>query len=62
MADTSFKVGDLVRLKSGGPTMTVDDTDKFGDIECVWFAGKKLERDRFAPGTLELASGDKEES
>ena len=57
-----FKSGDLVVLKSGGPTMTVDtvNTDIFDDnkitgIVCVWFVGEKLERVRFEQGTLELA-------
>jgi len=49
-----FKPGDLVVLKSGGPTMTVDavntdifDDDKTTGIVCVWFVGEKLERVRF---------------
>ena len=57
-----FKSGDLVVLKSGGPTMTVDtvNTDIFDDnkitgIVCIWFVGEKLERVRFEQGTLELA-------
>lgn len=49
-----FKSGDLVVLKSGGPTMTIDtvNTDIFDDskitgVLCVWFVGDKLERVRF---------------
>src|SRR6187549_268898 len=49
-----LKPGDLVVLKSGGPTMTVDavntdifDDDKITGIVCVWFVGEKLERVRF---------------
>jgi len=49
-----FKSGDLVILKSGGPTMTVDsvntnisDDDKITGMLCVWFVGEKLERVRF---------------
>ena len=49
-----IKSGDLVVLKSGGPTMTVDtvNTDIFDDnkitgILCVWFVGEKLQRVRF---------------
>jgi uncharacterized protein YodC (DUF2158 family) len=41
-----IKSGDLVVLKSGGPTMTVDtvNTDIFDDnkitgVLCVWFVG-----------------------
>ena len=49
-----IKPGDLVVLKSGGPTMTVDtvntdifDDDKISGVLCVWFVGEKLERVRF---------------
>lgn len=59
---TLFKSGDLVVLKSGGPTMTVDtvNTDIFDDskitgVLCVWFVGEKLERVRFDHGAIELA-------
>ena len=57
-----FKSGDLVVLKSGGPTMTVDtvNTDIFDDnkitgLLCVWFVGKKLERVRFDHRAVEHA-------
>src|SRR5664279_5587487 len=61
-----IKSGDLVVLKSGGPTMTVDtvNTDIFDDnkitgVLCVWFVGDKLERVRLdrpviEPHALEL--------
>ena len=59
---TLFQSGDLVVLKSGGPTMTVDavntdifDDDKITGIICVWFVSEKLERVRFDPRALELA-------
>jgi uncharacterized protein YodC (DUF2158 family) len=59
---TIIKSGDLVVLKSGGPTMTVDtvNTDIFDDnkitgILCVWFVGEKLERVRFDYGAIESA-------
>ena len=59
---TIFKSGDLVVLKSGGPTMTVDtvntdifDDDKITGILCVWFVGEKLQRVRFDPGAIEAA-------
>ncbi|WP_398482298.1 YodC family protein [Tardiphaga sp.] len=37
MAD--FKEGDMVRVKSGGPTMTVNyiRPDEGREIQCVWF-------------------------
>ena len=59
---TVFKSGDLVVLKSGGPTMTVDsvntsifDDNKITGIVCVWFVGDKLERVRFEHDAIELA-------
>ena len=57
---TVIKSGDLVVLKSGGPTMTVDsvNTDIFDDhkitgVVCVWFVGEKLERVRFERNAIE---------
>lgn len=29
--------GSLVRLKSGGPSMTVESIDEKGLVHCVWF-------------------------
>jgi uncharacterized protein YodC (DUF2158 family) len=63
---TVFKSGDLVVLKSGGPTMTVDtvntdifDDDKITGILCVWFLGERLQRVRFDPGAIEPAPLEK---
>jgi len=49
-----FKSGDLVVLKSGGPTMTIDtvntdifDDDKVTGLLCVWFVGDIMQRVRF---------------
>ena len=57
---TVIKSGDLVMLKSGGPTMTVDtvntdilDDNKITGVLCVWFVGEKLERVRFDHGAIE---------
>jgi uncharacterized protein YodC (DUF2158 family) len=59
-AMTVIKSGDLVMLKSGGPTMTVDtvntdifDDDKITGVLCVWFAGDKLQRVRFDHRAIE---------
>jgi uncharacterized protein YodC (DUF2158 family) len=44
-----FNIGDIVKLKSGGPDMTVKEVlanlaDQFnGSYRCQWFAGKKLD-------------------
>ncbi len=46
MAAKPFRVGDIVRLKSGGPNMAVNKVDETfnNGVQCVWFAGKKKER------------------
>lgn len=55
-----FNVGDLVRLKSGGPTMTVSNPVAIrSECECQWFddAGK-LQKGRFVPLSLEVAEDE----
>jgi uncharacterized protein YodC (DUF2158 family) len=48
-----FKIGDVVKLKSGGPKMTVS-TIKDGEVWCTWFEDDKLARPYwFAPDMLE---------
>ena len=32
-----LKIGDVVRLKSGGPLMTVNKLAGEGDVWCLWF-------------------------
>lgn len=34
---TKFKVGDIVRLRSGGPSMTVTSFDSMGIVTTAWF-------------------------
>lgn len=34
---SNFKIGDVVQLKSGGPTMTVSETNDVGMALCTWF-------------------------
>ncbi len=55
----AFKAGDIVKLKSGGPEMTVQS---FGGstVVCQWFAGKKLSLGRFCPDSLILVTEDNE--
>ena len=56
MAD--FKKGDTVRLKSGGPLMTVLDLGNYGPagpndgVKCVWFDGPRREEDVFDSAVL----------
>lgn len=55
MANTGkFNVGDIVKLKSGGPDMTIQSNTDNG-YYCQWFAGKKLERGAFPEDSLEKA-------
>ncbi len=50
-----WKAGDLVRLKAGGPTLTVEKLN--GDIVTVtWFNGSTLERHTFIADMLETAT------
>lgn len=52
---TSFKVGDIVQLKSGGPEMTVQriPTTHNHYYDCQWFAVKKLESGHFPADSLQ---------
>lgn len=50
----NFKPGDIVRLKSGGPDMTVTEENYEKDAwVCKWFGGKKLEGGQFPPESIE---------
>lgn len=49
--DETFAVGDVVQLKSGGTSMTVEKVDG-DDVSCVWSEGKKIQKATFASGTL----------
>lgn len=52
------KVGDVVKLKSESPRMTVEDTDWDGKIRCVWFEGGKSQTALFPKETLEKDLGN----
>lgn len=39
---TQINPGDVVRLKSGGPPMTVADKDHLGRYVCTWFANNEV--------------------
>ena len=58
-SNQEFKTGETVRLISGGPIMTVKESDYY--VECQWFAGKKLESGNFPPDSLIRVSVDEKE-
>ncbi|HEX8012455.1 MAG TPA: DUF2158 domain-containing protein [Casimicrobiaceae bacterium] len=58
----SFKPGDIVKLKSGGPKMTVEGpyrghSSNEEQVRCIWFEGSERKTDVFAVATLEAARG-----
>lgn len=59
MADIAFEVGQTVRLKSGGPLMTVSSVgDDYGvpTVWCVWFDKTTEKTGKYVPGVLEAAT------
>lgn len=54
----ALKVGDVVRLNSGGPAMTIQrmghGTDGTPTADCVWFEENKVQRDTFPLSVLTL--------
>jgi uncharacterized protein YodC (DUF2158 family) len=49
-----LKVGDLVRLKIGGPAMTIEAVDgKSPVVICTWIAGEVRRRGRFNASILQ---------
>lgn len=52
---TEVTIGTIVKLKSGGPDMTVKGYSSSQEsYVCQWFAGKKLEQGYFRVESLEL--------
>ena len=54
---SEFNEGDVVRLKSGGPPMTITEIDATGECYCRWFDGTKPMSDRFKPSSLKKDQG-----
>ncbi|OZY84958.1 DUF2158 domain-containing protein [Cellvibrio mixtus] len=61
-----FNLGDIVKLKSGGPDMTVNEVvigysskEFTGNYHCQWFAGKKLDAGLFPEESLVAVNSDK---
>jgi uncharacterized protein YodC (DUF2158 family) len=60
-AQIKFAIGNIVKLKSGGPEMTIQTqpAESGAYYTCQWFAGKKLEAGRFPADSLELVKIEK---
>lgn len=54
-----IKPGDVVRLKSGGPPMTVGAPVTTTVYECHWFDGMELRTARFHQDSLEPATAER---
>jgi uncharacterized protein YodC (DUF2158 family) len=53
---SQFRPGDQVRLRSGGPPMTVLGVNaRGGEVRCSWFdAAQAFHQEQFPPGALVL--------
>lgn len=58
---TNIKVGDVVRLKSGSPSMTVTHTGNAHEqrCKCSWFAGNEAMSGLFPADALEPEGRDR---
>ena len=57
-----YDVGDIVKLKSGGPKMTIRGKHEHsGQFFCQWFAGSKLSDGLFPPESLVRVKEEKDE-
>jgi len=58
---STFKAGHMVKLRTGGPEMTVAMVypgDMLPSIECMWFEGSKLHHGSFVPATLKFCNDE----
>jgi len=53
-----IKKGDVVKLKSGSPAMTVESVDSKGMLTCVWYDSdkKKIMDKKFSYECLDLST------
>lgn len=59
----AFPPGTVVRLKSGGPKMTVQqENDMDSTLLCTWFNSTEVKRYSFAPESLEVVRNDEDDS
>ncbi len=55
MTTPEWKEGDEVRLKSGGPVMTVAEISEYGVVHCRWNGDQRTFTASAAPSALEYA-------
>lgn len=61
VTQNDFILGDLVKLRSGGPSMTVTHVRKDGfAAHCSWFEGQSLRQEWFMFEALKMAKMPKE--
>ena len=56
--EMKYDEGDVVRLKSGGPKMTVNGYMEFGEVHCQWFEDAEMKKGFFAEGSLAVVKQD----
>ena len=61
----NLKIGDVVKLRSGGPRMTITgEATEYANgqtmVECTWFDGSKKVTDVFPPQVLEVLNEDEQ--
>jgi len=54
-----LEVGDTVRLKSGGPVMTVTAQNDDDEVDCTWFWDFKKKVGAFPEGSLDKVDTNK---
>ena len=47
-----FKLGDIVMLKSGSPSMTIIHVNSDGMLTCRWYDGKQFHTEFFPTGSV----------
>ena len=56
-----FQPGEVVKLKSGGPKMTIEQIDDYGEgpmARCVWFEGNLQKAELFGLAVLKHAEAN----
>jgi uncharacterized protein YodC (DUF2158 family) len=52
MDNQELQIGDVVKLKSGGPALTVTDSQDDAEVMCVWYDGRDFSQRVFPTGAL----------